>query len=227
MSLRSIDRIHRRKYKMSLMRSIFSLLLVFPLICQAETLQGRCKSMTTGTDLGFVYGGTYAELISKCRRVATSPIVDNVTRVACDPTTGACGASTATRSGDALARSVQIPRSQPAEIHSPACGDGRWSKCASLCLEAPEGTTLQPTAIQISEAHGIGCIPFDKENRYVSCSIGDGDCGAYSGLIGVVSAPKRFCATAKNWSGSWARCFRIEAQIKPDPVQDPASAPAR
>jgi hypothetical protein len=191
----------------------------------AETLQGRCKSMNTGTDLGFVYGGTYAELIDKCGRIATKPIVDNVTRVACDPSIGACGASSASRQGDKIARSVQIPRSQAAEIHSPACGDGRWSKCATLCVEAPTGTTLRPTAIQISSGHGIGCIAFDQENKYVSCNVADGDCGNYSGLTNVTSTPERFCATGKNWSGAWARCFRIEAQVLPAAL--PASAPSK
>lgn len=201
------------------------LVLILPVGALAETLQGRCKSMITGTDLGFVYGGTYAELIDKCGRIATKPIVDNVTRVACNPTTGACGASSANRQGDKIARSAQIPRSQVAEIHSPACGDGRWSKCAALCLEAPAGTTLRPTAIQISEGHGIGCIAFDTENKYVSCNIADGDCGNYSGLIGVTATAERFCATGKNWSGAWARCFRIEAQVLPAAL--PASAPSK
>lgn len=204
---------------------IVLLMSMLPLTAIAETLQGRCKSMITGTDLGFVYGGTYAELMDKCSRIATNPIVDNVTRVACDPSTGACGTSSAERQGDKIARSVQIPRSQIAEIHSPACGDGRWSKCAALCVEAPTGTTLRPTAIQISDGHGIGCIAFDTANKYVSCNIADGDCGSYSGLISVTSTPERFCATGKNWSGSWARCFRIEAQVLPAPP--PVSAPSK
>jgi hypothetical protein len=44
-------------------------------------LRGRCHSMITGTDLGFVYGATYGELMSECGKRAVKPIVDNVTTV--------------------------------------------------------------------------------------------------------------------------------------------------
>lgn len=202
-------------------------LFLAPVPASAETLQGRCKSKITGTDLGFVYGANSAELTAKCGRMAVDPIVDNITRVTCDPTSGACGTSQATRDGNRLAKSVQVPRSQRAEIHSPACGDGRWSKCAALCIEAPAETTLKPTAIQISEGHGIACLPFDTLNKYVSCSMADGDCGAYSGIFGVVATPQRLCATAKNWSHLWYRCFRIEAEIQPLPATNAASTPSR
>ena len=56
---------------------------VFAMASEAEAsrLRGRCHSMNTGTDLGFVYGATYADLMSECAKRATRPIVDNVTTV--------------------------------------------------------------------------------------------------------------------------------------------------
>jgi hypothetical protein len=52
---------------------------------QAARLRGRCISRITGTAVAFVYGGTYAELMSNCRKQVNDPIVDNVTVLQADP----------------------------------------------------------------------------------------------------------------------------------------------
>jgi hypothetical protein len=46
-----------------------------------ERYRGRCRSMITGTDLGFVYGSSYLALIQECSKIATRPIVTNVQRI--------------------------------------------------------------------------------------------------------------------------------------------------
>jgi hypothetical protein len=69
------------------MKKLFSAAAIAAAVCamaseaQASRLRGRCHSMITGTDLGFVYGATYGELMSECGKRAVKPIVDNVTTV--------------------------------------------------------------------------------------------------------------------------------------------------
>lgn len=184
----------------------------------AGELQGRCSDRNTGNAQGFVYGGTYAELWSECGKKVASPIVDNVVASGRQPSRVAIQ-----RDGEVISAVRKIEKSETAQIDNPACGDGRWSKCEQICIEAPPGESLAPDSASITKDFGRECsVPFSSKDSYEVCPVQNGNCAAFAGIEGVSISPKRICATGKNWSDGWWRCFRLRALVRPDPS---ASAP--
>lgn len=190
----------------------------------ATIYQAHCYSGVTGSELGFVYGRSDAELLAKCAARATDPHVGPKTEVSCDPTAGGCSSGSVIQRGDKLYASGVIGHNNTADRPWPPCGGNHYANCLKLCITIPKGFRATSSAAYIGDwaaMHGL-CSRFPGDlsfpEAYSKCNHGeDQNCRLDAGTEGMQESPKIVCDTFKNWSGHNNYCARLEVTIAATP----------